>query len=266
MKPYHDSIIPPIAMLANDYHPHLVNYPCAVQVKLDGIRAFVSPEGKVYYGRSGSPIPTLHNQFGKPGVWLDGEIYKPNTKLQYIAGLCRLHNATNATRSLEFHAFDVIGSAPQYERLLKLGMFGHLPNVTIVHTTFSHNPWAVTKKYNDLPPEAEGIVYRDMEAPYMEGRSNFLLKRKRMKSAEYKCVGVTPGMGKFNGTLGAFVCVLADDKTEFNVSGAELTNKERDIMWANPPFGEMLTVRFPSLSDKGIPQQAQFVAVRKEWE
>ena len=83
-----------------------------------------------------------------------------------------------------------------------------------------------------------------------------------MSTAEYKCIGAEEGIGKFDGTLGAFVVTTLDGVT-FNVSAAELDDNERAALWRKPPINEMLTVRYPYKSEDGIPQCAQFVCVRK---
>jgi DNA ligase-1 len=264
MTQYYNGYSPPIAMLANNWQPHLPEYPCILQYKLDGVRAFISPEGKVYLARKGTELIPLRNQFGVPHVWVDGELYIPGKRLQYIAGLCNRLKPDNETIQLEFHAFDIVGSAPQGDRLTKMMyVIANLPRVLPVSTLFAGNPWKATVIYNKLDPDIEGLIYRHVEAPYQYGRTNYLLKRKRLQTDEYKCVGVAPGMGKFFGTLGAFTCVLDDGKTQFNVSAAELTDEERHAMWEDPPFGKYITVRYPSKSAANIPLQAQFVAIRE---
>ena len=261
---YYQGYTPPVAMLANDWQPHLPEYPCIIQHKLDGVRAFVSPSGSVYLGRKGSEIIHLRNQFGVPHVWLDGELYIPGKKLQYIAGLCNRLKPDNSTQQLEFHVFDIVGAAAQKDRIIKLmAVITNLPQVLPVPTTYTNSPWNAAAIYRKLPDDMEGLIYRHLDAPYQYGRTNFLLKRKKLHTNEYKCVGVVPGVGKFFGTLGAFTCVLPDSGIQFNVSAAELTNRERNTMWNNPPFGKYITVRYPNKSLNNIPLQAQFVAVRE---
>jgi len=257
MKDYSKQISAPMVMLATDYDPMLVEYPCIIQPKLDGVRGLISPAGKVYYGRSGQEIPELCGRYGAYGMWIDGEIYKAGVPLATIGGALRKYS--ELTESLEFHAFDLISHLPQIDRLFVLDAMSasklHKVYALIVHD--SEEAQAIYAKN----AAAEGIIYRNPMAPYIEGRTKTMLKRKRMSSTEYKCLAVQEGLGKFYGTLGAFICTLPNGAA-FNVSAAELTDEERAKMWADPPINKMLTIRYPSLSKYGIPLQAQFVAVR----
>lgn len=257
---YYANYTPPLAMLAVDWKEHLVEYPCIIQYKLDGVRAFLSPAGEVYLGRSGHERIPLRGKFGKPKHWLDGELYITGQKLQYIAGLVNRLKMDDEVAQLEFHPFDVVGPAPQRLRIEMLQEISNTLKLAPVVTYFAAEWQDSAIIYRDLPPDAEGLMYRMLDAPYTEGRTNALLKRKRMQTMEVECIGYEEGCGKFTGTLGSFICIV--DTMPFNVSAGELTNKERDEMWAEPPIGKLLTIRFPSKSAKGIPLQAQFVAVR----
>lgn len=258
MKDYSKQISAPMVMLATDYNPLLVEYPCIIQPKLDGVRGLISPSGKVYYGRSGQEIPELCGRYGAYGMWIDGEIYKAGVPLATIGGALRKYS--ELTESLEFHAFDLMTCETQNTRLRKLYSI-QSPKFHLVPSCPMLNASEAYSQYLDMPPEVEGIIYRNISAPYIEGRTNTMLKRKRMASAEYKCIDIQEGLGKFYGTLGAFICTLPNGAA-FNVSAAELTDEERAKMWADPPINKMLTIRYPSLSKYGIPLQAQFVAVR----
>lgn len=256
MKDYSKCISAPMVMLATDYDPMLVEFPCIIQPKLDGVRGLISPAGKVYYGRSGQEIPILCGRYGAYDMWIDGEIYKEGIPLATIGGALRKYS--DLTESLEFHAFDILNNESQHDRLVTLNRIAQLKAVQsfMVTDALGSNELYMRKDY-----AIEGIIYRHPMAYYVEGRTKTMLKRKRMQSAEYKCVGVQLGLGKFDGTLGAFICELPSG-AKFAVSAAELTDEERDKMWSNPPINKMLTIRFPSLSKNKIPLQAQFVAVR----
>lgn len=246
-----------MVMLATDYDPMLVEFPCIIQPKLDGVRGLISPAGKVYYGRSGQEIPSLCGKFGAYGLWVDGEIYKEGVPLATIGGALRKYS--ELTESLEFHAFDILSKLPQIDRLFVLDAMS-APKLHKVYALIVQDPEETHAIYTKNV-KAEGIIYRQPMAFYTEGRTKTMLKRKRMQSAEYKCVGVQLGLGKFDGTLGSFVCELPN-RAIFSVSAAELTDEERDEMWQNPPIDKMITIRYPSLSKNKIPLQAQFVAVR----
>ena len=258
MKDYSKQISAPMVMLATDYDPLLVEFPCIIQPKLDGVRGLISPAGKVYYGRSGQEIPSLCGKFGAYGMWIDGEIYKEGIPLATIGGALRKYS--DLTESLEFHAFDVLSNEQQHARLVELAALNG-NKISVIQSFMVTDASCSRELYLRKDYAVEGIIYRQPMAFYTEGRTKTMLKRKRMQSAEYKCVGVQLGLGKFDGTLGAFVCELSRG-AKFAVSAAELTDEERDEMWQNPPIDKMLTIRYPSLSKNKIPLQAQFVAVR----
>jgi ATP-dependent DNA ligase len=261
MTPY-TKISPPDCMLAQDWQPHLPEYPCIIQPKLNGVRCLLGPDGRAYK-RSGLKMPVLNYQFGAYDIWLDGEIYIEGMSLQRIAGLCNRKEPDDLTYMLRFHVFDVVTYDSCQERMEYLTELPTIPTVYKLSTYWVPDGFEAARLYNSLDPKAEGLIYRDLSAPYIHGRTKHLLKRKQLTTAEYKCVGVQEGLNRFSGTLGAFVCITPDD-VQFNVSAAELTDIERKAMWANPPFGEMLSIRYPHLSDDGIPQQAQFECVKKE--
>lgn len=248
-------------MLAYPYSDNHVWWPQIVQPKLNGVRAMVSPDGRVFM-RSGRENHILHMQFGLPPFWLDGELMLPNGKLQDITGAIHQREADDVTEQLQFFAFDVISADSQRTRLLMLAELNHkLPQTHIVTYATVHNlsaALALKWDYNNL----DGLMFRKPDVSYMYGKSRNLHKRKNMETAEFLCVGVVEGLGKFTGALGSFTLRM-DDKTTFQCGGGDLTHLDRIRFWKFKPVGEMITVAFPYKSAAGIPQLSQFVCIRK---
>lgn len=105
----------------------------------------------------------------------------------------------------------------------------------------------------------EGIIYRMQDCDYVDGKSHYILKRKKTLDSEFKCIGIKRGVGKYLKTLGALICLTPGGKT-FTVSG--MTDSLRHKFFNNPPLDKMITVRYDSLSDHGIPIRPRFITVR----
>lgn len=248
-------------MLARDYRRHLVEFPCIIQPKLNGIRCLISPAGRAY-NKFGSEFEILRGQFPNPSdYWLDGELlHSSKTHLQDVASALNRNEATGDTAMLHLVAFDIVDhQLPQEQRLAALNRinFTGLPINKIRSKRIS------TFKELDNAFKTwggEGIIIRYPDSFYVYGKSFALLKRKHTTDCEFPCVGVVAGKGKHTGRLGALVLRTAGGR-EFRCGGG-FEDSHREAFWANPPIGASVTVRFPYLSKQGVPQQSQFIAVR----
>lgn len=262
--PPYTPICPPVPSQPADWSAELAEYPCFVQPKLNGVRAMLSPDGKVYL-KSAELRPHLSGQFGTPGAWLDGELWLDGLPLGDIAGLVNRAAADEQTRRLQFWAFDLIHpQIPQDVRLLTLSALGPLLNNPLlrpVATEYCRQPADALELWNATTGGTDGIIYRAARYGYQFGKTAAVLRRKRQLDAEYLCVEVEEGLGKFAGMLGSFQ--LVDEKGQlFSCGGGNLTVADRRSFWKNPPIGKKLQVRFPYYSAAGIPQCPQFVRVR----
>lgn len=83
----------------------------------------------------------------------------------------------------------------------------------------------------------EGIMIKDLEAPYTCKRSTFWMKWKPLYSYDLEVVAVEEGTGKNAGRLGALVCRGIDGASakyiEVNV-GSGYTDEFRQAVWADP--------------------------------
>jgi len=241
-----------------------------VQPKINGVRALLSPDGTVYK-KSGNVCHALSQQFGTYGVWLDGELLALDGLLSTTAGLANRSVADNETRQMIFYAFDIINPyvifSARNALLLQLAYdaFGKLPICKV--NTQKYDSLAAAEQIHELYascPHYDGTIYRQSSAVYEFGKTPTILKRKRELDAEFLCIGVLPGEGKFAGMLGSFLCRTPADKT-FACSGC-LSNEDRERYWKNPELvvNKKLQVRFPYYSADNIPQCPQFVRVRED--
>jgi DNA ligase-1 len=80
----------------------------------------------------------------------------------------------------------------------------------------------------------EGIMIKNMEAPYQCKRSTDWMKWKPTITVDLEVVGVEEGTGRNVGRLGALVCAGVDDGKEISVNvGSGFSDGDRDDYWTN---------------------------------
>jgi len=80
----------------------------------------------------------------------------------------------------------------------------------------------------------EGIMIKEMEAPYLCKRSTDWMKWKPTLTVDLEVVGVEEGTGRNLGRLGALVCHGVDDGKEITVNvGSGFSDGDRDDYWTN---------------------------------
>lgn len=258
-----------------DYPNETLGWPYTLRSeKLNGVRGILNPRtGYILskHKREFVPlrgtflVPEAEKNFGA-SVWLDGEITWPGHTLQDIAGLLgQIEPTAEAVGELVFNVFDMNDSGDFLQRynFLKKYFVEHgqdylkLVPAEVVHTI----PHPKDYDWSNVPESLEGYVYRNPHGLYSAGLSYDVLKHKRLRDAEFVCVGIKEGKGKFKGMFGGATLRLSSNHT-FDCGGGFLTVLNRQQLWEHPPIGKLVTVRYPYLSDDGVPLQAQFVSVR----
>ena len=80
----------------------------------------------------------------------------------------------------------------------------------------------------------EGIMIKELEAPYICKRSTDWMKWKPTLTVDLEVVGVEEGTGRNLGRLGALVCHGVDDGKEITVNvGSGFSDVDRDDYWIN---------------------------------
>lgn len=78
----------------------------------------------------------------------------------------------------------------------------------------------------------EGIMIKDVDAPYECKRNTFWMKWKPTITVDLEVVGVEEGTGRNQGRLGALVCAGMDDGKEISVNvGSGFSDDDRDNYW-----------------------------------
>ena len=107
--------------------------------------------------------------------------------------------------------------------------------------------------YNKVAIEKgfEGIMIKDVDAPYECKRSHFMLKAKPFIEVSLTIVGVEGGTGRNEGKLGALICEGEDDGKFIKVNvGSGLTDENRDDFWAsqNKILNQIVEVRADAIT------------------
>jgi len=80
----------------------------------------------------------------------------------------------------------------------------------------------------------EGIMIKDLDAPYECKRSSFWMKWKPTITVDLNIVGFEEGTGRNEGRLGAIICEGEDDGRHIRVNvGSGLSDGDRDEYWNN---------------------------------
>lgn len=110
----------------------------------------------------------------------------------------------------------------------------------------------------------EGVILKRSLAPYSEGKRNAdILKIKLEDTFDLLVVGVVGGQGKYQGTLGALVCVSSDGVVH-NVSG--MSDALRNEWWGHTPsiVGKVVEVRAMCKLPNGSLREPRFKAIRHD--
>ena len=92
----------------------------------------------------------------------------------------------------------------------------------------------------------EGVMIKDVDAPYQCKRSVSWLKAKPFIEVTLEVISLEEGTGKNAGRLGALVCAGQDDGKDIRVNvGSGLTDEQRDAFWRdhNRVIGSLVEVR-----------------------
>ncbi len=92
----------------------------------------------------------------------------------------------------------------------------------------------------------EGVMIKDVDAPYQCKRSHSWLKAKPFIEVTLEITGLEEGTGKNEGRLGALVCSGQDDGKDITVNvGSGLTDEQRISFWTdrNRLVGSLVEVR-----------------------
>lgn len=262
----------------NKWHP-----PYIIQPKLDGERAravyddcfgwtLVSSELNVFQS-----VPHINQSllFSNlpPTLELDGELYTHGMEFEEIHSIAsRTVNLHPNHSALKFHVFDIVDeNLPQWERLRLLRSFESqfTPDISLIDMHLAEDLDGVLRAYDSIINKGyEGIIIRQLDAPYLRRRSIYGMKFKPKKSDSYRIVGfkqMVDKEGQPKEMLGALICQANDGEHTFSV-GSGMDDSFRSKYWpeaeAEKLIGHFLLVEYQHItSGMGVPRFPVFKSI-----
>ena len=248
-----------------------------IEQKLDGVRvlAVLTATSTNLYSRNGKPFenfPHIVEQLDsikhrilpltyKKGIVLDGEII--GESFQALMKQAQRKSDVK-TDGMVYSVFDIIPiddfergfwNAQQYKRLAELeenrSIFDSTDCVRIMDgitvdldTAEGHD---IMRRYATDAVDAgfEGIMIKDLGAPYECRRSTFWMKWKPTITVDLNIIGFEEGTGRNLGRLGAIICEGIDDDRNIRVNvGSGFSDSDRDGYWSarNELLGNVVEV------------------------
>jgi ATP-dependent DNA ligase len=261
-------------MLASQYEQKLVDkiqWPAMVQLKMDGMRfnAIVRDGQCEFKSRNGKTIDLLghlekefiHMSNGIDTVF-DGELIVKDAglTLNRQTGNGILNKASKGTISdteasmVYATIWDVIpymyfidGHCPtSYKERFKKFQWGiDFPKkIELVPSVIVENIDEAQAKFKEYYDQGEeGIILKDMNAPWENKRSKALIKFKGELECDLKIVDVEDGTGKYEGMLGAIVCESEDGIIKVKV-GSGFNDEDRKQIKKQDVLGKVVAVKY----------------------
>ena len=201
----------------------------AYEPKYDGFRAiaFVDGDDCMIQSRAGKPLSRYFPELSfAPGRYvLDGEIVIDSADGHEDFGALqqRIHPAESRITMLaeetpaRYVAFDLLAlddeslldkPFSERRRLLETARPGAVDLTPLTRELDATEPWL---------QGGEGVVAKDVRAPYRPGQRTGMFKIKRLRTIDAVVVGYRPG--KEEGTVGSLILGLYDDDGELHVVG-----------------------------------------------
>lgn len=229
--------------------------------KLDGVRGFW--DGKQLISRQGYPfLPPDYFIQGFPPFAIDGELFSERGKFEEISATVR-SASPKGWYKLKLHVFDVPNAEGNlFERLKVLQDYlakNPTPYIEIIEQIPVKDKAHLNQFFEQIQQlGGEGVVVRNPNSPYIQGRSAQILKLKTVLDEECTVVAHHKGKGKYADKLGAVTC--ENHRGRFRI-GSGFSDKERE----NPPaIGSLITYKYRGLTENGKPRFATYWRVRAD--
>ena len=268
-------------------HPKKVVFPAYLPPKFDGILAecvlnlktnkseIVSRQLEVFTNapKHLKELKGIHKKY--PNLILFGEFYQHGLRLQEISGMAR---RTDQVNKLTLYVFDaVLTDKPNMifkkRRALLMKIFDEefpdLKYIVRMKMPKVNNKKELEAKYKSyLKKGYEGAMYYNPAGIYRfyytTSRTPFVLKMKPRRSAEFKVVGFKDGNGKNKGLV-VFI-METEDGVKFNAQPNLTEDVRRKLFKKFQKYfhyeNKYATITYSELSEKGVPQQPKFIALR----
>lgn len=254
----------PALPLAMDAPPGLDPRGYLVSEKLDGVRALW--DGERLRFRSGGLIAAPAAFLARlPRTPLDGELWLGRGRFEALsATVRRAQPRDDEWQGVRYAPFELPQAAGRFaeraQRLQQLLREVAGPSLWALPQERLDSPEALQRRLAEvLAAGGEGLVLHHADAPWVSGRTPWLLKLKAQADAEAVVVGHLPGRGRHAHRLGALQ--VRDDAGRRFALGTGFSDAQRE---APPPVGSTVTFSYRGRTAAGLPRFASFVRVRDE--
>lgn len=209
-------------MLAKDFTKEKVIYPLASSIKLDGIRCIAKSDG--LWTRNGKQIISAPHIFESikhlfmlyPDLILDGELFtnKEGIDFNTIISCVRKIKPTSedlelSKKYIEYWIYDLPNfdnkNYQYWQRNVILKELLEKENnsqlIFVGYEIVNNNKEVKNKLFEYISKGFEGQILRVLDSYYENKRSKGLLKHKTFQDEEFKIIGYSEGIGKFQGKL-----------------------------------------------------------------
>lgn len=257
----------------SDEFPNIV----FLQRKLDGNRCLINTKDGTLWSRGQKQIIIPHlteiiKNYKIVGTdWLDGELYAHNQTLQTITGTIR-QKSTDAKGFLQFHMYDCISNKGYGDRLEIIENF--YDKLKPEDKKFIHIVETYIVDIDDVSDYVDHFIEEGYEGgmirldnmPYVEARSESLIKVKKFEDSDFEIIGFVQEGGDIRKepTLGTFVLKAPNGKP-FRAA-PKMSDVEKKEIWDNQEeyLGELAITQHIGYTPKGIPRNANVKAVRAD--
>jgi len=187
------------------------------------------------------------------GFVMDGEVI--GNSFQELMRQARRKTDVQATDSV-YNVFDIIPLSSfreghwnaQLEKRIKIlddmrpvfdemASLELLPHIMVDLDTAAGRDQLERYAQDNVKAGFEGIMIKEMQAPYICKRSTDWMKWKPVITVDLEVIGIEEGTGRNEGRLGALVCCGIDDGKEITVNvGSGFSDDDRDSYWRDSQF------------------------------
>lgn len=267
-----------LPMLAHKFENTKINYPIAVQPKLNGVRCLASyKDGKIIFtSRKGKVYENLEHiekelsLVMEEGDIFDGEIFSKSLDFQEIIKRVKRSKTDRSDINdikVEYWVYDLVNTTLTFEERFAY-LFNKLQKsifqyVKVTPTDNVANFAELEKWHSFFNREGyEGTMIRNLKGLYLiEHRSYDLLKLKDFLEDEFEIIGGSEGTGRDEGTV--IFEVKNNSQNTFKVRPKG--SYEQRTQWfvdLEKLIGKKLTVKYQELSQDGIPIFPVGIAIR----
>lgn len=229
--------------------------------KLDGVRGYW--DGKQLYSKGGKVLaPPVEFTAGLPPFAVEGELWAGRSRFEQTVSCVNREQPHAGWLKLKFGIFDIpqepgtfrnrIGKAKAWIEENKPEYAFVIDQVEVINNAHLHEELKRVEKLG-----GEGLIVRDPDAVYENGRSLSLLKVKSFEDAEAVVIAHLPGKGRNVGRMGALL-VEAEDGLQFRIGGG-FSDAERELP---PPVGSVITYKYYGRYQSGLPRFPSFLRTR----